>query len=75
MCRLNWRHAAGAVCDRPCSLDICRDVETGKFPSQGTAPVSPLFWRALYLAVNCAGQQGSWGYSLAKEAKEGVDAP
>src|SRR5437870_5147686 len=36
-------------------------------PSQGTAPISPLFSRAQFLVCFGAGQQDSSGYSLAKE--------
>src|SRR6266568_964814 len=36
-------------------------------PSQGTAPISPLFSRAQFLVGFGAGQQDSSGYSLAKE--------
>src|SRR2546425_8305463 len=43
----------------------------GIFPSQGTAPISPLFSRAQFLVCFGAGQQDSSGYSLAR----GVDAP
>src|SRR5438552_12415928 len=43
-----------------------RESEYG-FPSQGTAPISPLFSRAQFLVCFGAGQQNSSGYSLAKE--------
>src|SRR6266568_5746633 len=36
-------------------------------PSQGTAPISPLFSRAQFLVGFGAGQQDSSGYSLARE--------
>src|SRR5437879_3031590 len=40
-----------------------RESEYG-FPSQGTAPISPLFSRAQFLVCFGAGQQDSSGYSL-----------
>src|SRR5439155_7026574 len=39
----------------------------GEVPSQGTAPISPLFSRAQFLVCFGAGQQDSSRYSLAKE--------
>ncbi len=57
-------HDQGGVKWRFCSGLLWK---AGVFPSQGTAPISPLFSRAQFLVCFGAGQQGSSEYSLAKE--------